>query len=61
MEKRTCFECDHHIVCVVFKSIVGFPTNMKFNIDTNDAPGRWIDIFDAVGNACLEFKSNKVK
>ena len=52
--ERACFNCDKQNVCYKYKGVYD-ATNVHFNLDSNDAPGRWIDIFEAVAKACLLF------
>jgi len=55
MEKRTCFNCKNKGLCFVFRDIINATNKFEVNIDGDAAPGKWIEIFDAVGNCCLKF------
>jgi len=52
-QKRSCHNCFHHKVCIVFKSIEMAVSNTSVNIDGVDAPGTVQQVFDAMANCCL--------
>jgi hypothetical protein len=54
---RTCFSCIHSNVCFLRKNITESTNNLRMNMDTDELPGKWIDIFKTLGNCCFEFKS----
>ncbi len=56
--KRSCFSCKHRIVCIIFSIVCDNTAKVRMNIDGNDAPGKWNDIFDAIANCCLEYENN---
>jgi len=58
--KRSCYSCKNRPICFVFKNIWESIKGFDINIDSNDAPGKMNDIFDAMGNCCLKYdKSNE--
>lgn len=57
MKKRTCFTCRHFLLCFLRRKIEDAVSGARMlNIDTNDAPKRYIDLFDTLGKMCLEYK-----
>ncbi len=55
--KRTCFECTHFSLCFLFHRIEQAVSGVRIlNLDSNDAPGKLMDIYKALGSACLEFE-----
>jgi hypothetical protein len=57
MAERTCFYCLHSQVCFIKKSVTEETAHIKFNIDGDAAPGKWVDIFKAIAESCLEFRN----
>lgn len=57
-ENRTCFNCVHLKLCYKYRDIHAAGA-YGFNIDSNDAPGKWTDIFKSLANACLDFSIEK--
>lgn len=57
--KRNCFTCKHRNVCLVFDAVRDNTAKVRMNIDGDAAYGKWSDIFDAIGNCCLEYEINK--
>jgi len=55
--KRSCYNCVHLKVCYYFRTVVDI--KWKFNIDTDSAPGKWLDIFESIGGACLQYEPEK--
>ena len=53
--KRSCFNCKNRAICFVFREIMNVSKEMEVNIDGNAAPGKWSEVFDAMGNCCLKF------
>lgn len=58
-DKRSCFLCKHSRMCIIFRNIYDNTGEVRMNIDGDAAPGKWSDIFDAVGNCCLEYEKNE--
>lgn len=57
MRKRTCFECTHFSLCFLFRRVEQAVSGVLIlNIDGNDAPGKLMDIYEALGSACLKFE-----
>lgn len=54
-EKRSCFNCKNRAICFVFREIMNASKEIGVNIDGDAAPGKWTDVFDAMGNCCLKF------
>jgi len=52
-KKRTCFTCAHFSVCQMRSAIAYLP--WSFNIDGEAAPGRYVDVFEAIARACLHY------
>lgn len=61
MEKRSCFNCTKTEICFVFKSVRKKTTEIGCNIDGNAAPGKWVDIFTAIGECCLKYSRSTNK
>lgn len=61
--KRDCFTCGHYRLCFLRHRIdKALEMNRLLNIDGDDAPGRMIDIFEAVGRACMVYvKKGEIK
>ena len=55
-EKRSCFTCINRKVCFVFRDIMNTTKEIEVNIDGDAAPGKWTQVFDAMGNCCLNYK-----
>lgn len=55
---RSCFSCKHNRVCIIFNAVYNSTGKVRMNIDGDAAPGKWEDIFKAIGNCCLEYESN---
>jgi len=58
-EKRSCFTCSNHSICHVRITIMAATKEINVNIDSDSAPGKWGEVFEAMGNCCLEYKKNK--
>jgi hypothetical protein len=55
--KRSCFDCRHFSLCFLFHRVEQAVSGVRIlNLDGNDAPGTLVDIYKALGSACLEFK-----
>jgi hypothetical protein len=54
---RICFACIHMSVCSLANHLTGNNRTVRFNIDGDAAPGKYIDVFKAIANACLDFKT----
>lgn len=55
-QERTCFNCQHRSVCFVFRDITETTKHFPVNIDGDSAPGKWTEVFAAMGKCCLKFK-----
>ena len=55
MGERTCFNCIYQKRCYTYKGVHD-STQYGMNIDSDDTPGTIRDIFEAVANACLDYK-----
>ena len=54
--KRSCFSCKHRDACLIFNNVRNNTGKVRMNMDGfHDAPGKWSDIFSAIGNCCLEY------
>jgi hypothetical protein len=58
---RSCFSCKYNMLCIVSNTLRSVLPKIRTNINSDDAPGRWIDIFKSIGNCCLEYESNENK
>lgn len=58
-DKRSCFSCKHFKVCFVRNVVHEATRKVKMNIDGDAAPGKWVDIFIAIGNCCLDYKNDE--
>lgn len=54
---RTCFMCINSNVCIMFKTTIETAKGISVNHDSNDTPGTFKDIFKAIANCCLHFKT----
>jgi len=55
--ERSCFTCEQNKLCFVFNRVLTSLTGVTMiNIDSEETPGQWGDIFKALGNACMEYK-----
>lgn len=59
--KRGCFNCKNCNVCFVFRDVQDTMKGMRINIDGNAAPGKYSDVFHAIGNCCLNYTPISVK
>ena len=57
--ERTCFTCSNRPVCFAHRDIMNTTKEMHVNIDGETAPGKWLDVFTAMGRCCLKY--NPVK
>ena len=55
-EQRSCFTCKNQSICFVYRDIMNSTKEIGVNIDGKDAPGKWSEVFCAMGNCCLKFK-----
>lgn len=55
---RSCFTCIHLPLCYLHHNIdEAVNKGLKLlNIDGNATPGKYLDIYSAIGNACMEYK-----
>lgn len=58
-EPRSCFSCKEFRLCYMRHRVMDATQRFDFNIDGDEAPGRWIEIFEAVGRACLLYQYEK--
>lgn len=58
-EKRSCFTCKNTPICYMFKHIISASTEIEINIDGDATPGKWVEVFDAMGNCCLKYEKSK--
>ena len=56
LKERSCFLCKHFKVCFVRNVVTEATSKVKMNIDGDAAPGKFADIFNAIGNCCLDYK-----
>lgn len=56
-DKRSCFSCKYYKICVVRITVYDSTSKIKMNINSDDVLGKWLDIFDAIGNCCLEYEN----
>ena len=61
MEKRSCFNCMKTDVCFVFRNVKSDTNLIGCNIDGDATPGKWTDIFIAIGKCCLRYVPKKTK
>ena len=62
MKERSCFSCGFFAYCwlrvEIDNSIMG---RGWLNIDTEDAPAKYTDVFETLGKACLHYKPKQKK
>ena len=56
---RTCFNCQHFLLCYLRIRIDEAMRFAKINIDGDDAPGKWLDMFSTLASICLHFNFKK--
>lgn len=58
-EQRSCFNCNNLSICFVYRDIMNSTKEIGVNIDGEEAPGKWTEVFNAMGNCCLKFKKRE--
>lgn len=61
MPERTCFTCKHRLLCFLRRRIDDALTNAgnMYNIDGDEAPKGYLDIFDTLAKMCLHYNFKK--
>lgn len=54
-QSRSCFTCKNNNVCFVAREIRQVTTEISVNIDGDAAPGKLMQVFEAMGNCCLKY------
>lgn len=58
-KKRSCFTCKNFPICHVRIAVTSASKEIEINIDGDAAPGKWVEVFDAIGNCCLKYEKPK--
>lgn len=54
--ERTCYNCIHHNICILFNHVWNDLKTIRINIDGDAAPNKMNDIFKSIAGCCLEYK-----
>jgi hypothetical protein len=59
--ERSCFTCQLGKVCFAKLQLdeIIYNNNLSVNIDSDSAPGKTNDVYEALGNCCLHYISNE--
>lgn len=60
-KERTCFNCEHFLLCYLRRKIDDAIQYAHININSDAAPCEYRDIFETMGKMCLDFNLKKEK
>ena len=59
-DQRSCFTCKLFSMCITRIKIEEALRYTRTNIDGDSAPGKYIQVFDATGNCCVNHQEEKL-
>jgi len=57
--ERSCFNCRSYPVCIARIGIDESIKYVRINIDTDDAPKEYTDLFITLGSCCLSYEKKQ--